>query len=272
MASFDFIEASVKGYEFVWRERAYLARAGFAVVFVKVACLLSVIVLGIQEQFLRQGLVMLPGYAVEGIFIAGLIRYVLYGENIFIWGKAFPAPKADRHILPYVGSMSRRQCIHVGALLYILIKVCELAFTGSVMDYAVMLDSSLEHKSEAAPTVASAFLVLLILWAVVWSFRLFWLYIPGAMGLSVLGFLKRIAGLNSSIYMIATWLMCFLPVLMLFLLGLNLIELLFAGGGAPYVLFNALFRAVFDVFAICLQAVAMTYGFNEILSRAPTKK
>lgn len=265
MASFDFIEAAVRGYEFVWRHKGYLARVAFPVVFVKIACVLAVVTLGLQDMYLRQGIVLLPGYVVEALFMVGLIRYALYGESIFIWGRSVPSENPPTSIIPSVGSMSRVQCVQAGVAVYLLSVVVLLAATGVIMDYAQTVDPSMVKSSETPPTFAGGFVILAILSASVWMFRLFWLYIPVAMGASLFGFVRRIRGMSSSFYMIGTWLMCFLPPMVVYAFGLQILAAIFPQGTEGFVIGRAIFQAIFDVTVVSLQVTAMTYGFTEIL-------
>lgn len=273
MASFDFIEAAVKGYEFVWRERKYLARVAFPVVFVKVACLFAVISFGVQNMYMLQGLVLFPGYVVEALFMIGLIRYALYGENIFIWGRSFPSENPPKSSIPMVGRLTRAQCVQAGVAVYLLMIVFVLSFTGSIMDYAETLEKNMESGGGTAiPTVLGGIIVMSILAFGIWSFRLFWLYIPIAIGVSISGFLRVIKGLESSVYMIGTWLMCFLPPLVLFGVGMQLIVSIFPEGSEGFIILSSVFRAITDLVVTAIQVAAMTYGFTEILFGSDKKE
>ncbi len=267
MASFDFIEASVRSYEFIWRERRYLARVAFPVIFVKIACLLAVITFGAQDMFLRQGLIMLPAYVVEALFMVGLIRYALYGEDIFIWGRSFPSRNPPDPIIPNVTSRSRSDCIQAGVAIYILSVLALLCFFGFFMDYAHNVDprSVSIQDTESPPTLAGGLIILTFLAASVWMFRLFWLYIPAAIGVSITGFLRHIGGMTSSVYMIGAWLMCLLPPMVILGVGLQIISSIFPEGSDGFVIMSSVFRAVFDVLVVSLQVAALTYGFTEIL-------
>lgn len=265
MASFDFIEASVRSYEFIWRHKKYLARVAFPVIFVKVACLLAVVTFGAQDMFLRQGLIMLPAYAVEALFMIGLIRYLLFGENIFIWGKSFPAPNPPKPLISDMSSRSRTDCIQAGVAIYLLCSVVHLCFSGLMLDYAQGLDPRAVSDTESPPSLAGGVLVMAIMAAAIWLFRLFWLYIPAAMGVSITGFMRRIAGITSSAYMIGAWLMCFLPPMVILFVGLQMIVSIFPEGTDGFVIASSIFNSVFTVIVASLQIAAMTFGFTEIL-------
>ena len=282
MASFDFIDASARGYAFIWEERGYLARVAIPVLFVKIVCLLCVFVLGLQDQFARQGFVLLPSHILEAVFVVGLIRYALYREAIFIWGKMVPVPPTDQKYEPYKGVMSRKQCVQGGIVMYVLLMVIFLGMTsiayestkGSVnMDVPQISVGPSEVAALPAPvegnglsSLTNAAVLFAIIATFVWVFRFFWLYIPIAMGISLRGFLKRISGMQSSIFMIATALVCFLPLIVFFMISMQIFSGIFADGSAGNILVRAILESVAGLTILSVQVVAMTYGFVEILS------
>ena len=282
MASFDFIDASSRGYAFIWEERGYLARVAIPVLFVKIVCLLCVFVLGLQDQFARQGFVLLPSHILEAVFVVGLIRYALYREAIFIWGKMVPVPPTDQKYEPYKGVMSRKQCVQGGIVMYVLLMVIFLGMTsiayestkGSVnMDVPQISVGPSEVAALPAPvegnglsSLTNAAVLFAIIATFVWVFRFFWLYIPIAMGISLRGFLKRISGMQSSIFMIATALVCFLPLIVFFMISMQIFSGIFADGSAGNILVRAILESVAGLTILSVQVVAMTYGFVEILS------
>ncbi|PCJ99118.1 MAG: hypothetical protein COA45_06665 [Zetaproteobacteria bacterium] len=278
MASFDFIDASARGYSFVWQERGYLARVAVPVLFVKIACLLAVFVLGLQEQYARQGLVLLPAYIVEAVFVVGLIRYALYREAIFIWGKMVLVPPSDKEYEPYQGRLSRKQCVQGGIVMYILLMVVVLGITAVVQDNANLMAanvpsetmsssvSAMQEEGRGLSSFINAAVIFAMLAAFTWLFRLLWLYIPIVMGCSPRVFLHRISGMQSSVFMIATSLLCLLPLMVFFMMGAQMFAGAFAEGSAGDILFQVILQSVMALIITCVQVVAMTYGFVEILS------
>lgn len=273
MASFDFVDASAKGYSFVWQERGYLARVAIPVLFVKVVCLLGVFVLGLHEQYVRQGLVLMPGHIIEAVFVVGLIRYALYGEAMFIWGKRVPVPPSDIKHVPYQGWMSRKQCVQGGIVMYILLKVVSIGFSAAVLDNLTgQAMPSPPVDGQSIPPLFGAIILFAVFAAFIWVFRIFWLYIPIVMGVSVRGFLKRISGIQSSVFMIATWFMCFLPLIVILALGIQMFSGLFAQGSAVHILVRSILEGAAEIGIISVQVVAMTYGFREIILGKKSRK
>ena len=269
MASFDFIEASVKGYDFVWTKRDYLLLVAIPVLFVKVACLLGVFVLGVQKQFLLQGLVLLPGIIIEAIFIIGLIRYYLHREPIFIWGKTIQPPEEEKQNTPsYSGYYSKRQCYQAGIASYILIKVIHLAIVGLVFDISInspaeQIAESSEEKT-AAVALISSMLGFGMLAGIFWAFRLMWLYIPITIGFPATSFLKMAKGFNTSFYIIVTWLICFLPLVTFFIILMSIASGIFPPKSAALIISNYVIEALADIAMTSIQVIAITHGIRQI--------
>lgn len=275
MASFDFIDAAARGYDFVWQERKYLARVAVPVIFVKVACLLGIFVLGLQDNFARQGLVLMPGYIMEALFVVGLIRYALYREAIFIWGKPVPVPESKEEYASYKGPMSRKQCVQGGFVMYMLLTVVLLGFSAFFYDIARLNMQDMPVESAQLPlpaaggssfSIINTAILLIIISASIWAFRIFWIYIPIIMGHSVRDFLKLISGMQTSVLMIATALICFLPIVVVFMIIMQIFSGVFIEESAGHILIRAVIEGSIGLVIITVQAVAMTYAFVEVLS------
>lgn len=267
MASFDFIEAATRAYAFAWDEKKYLARVAFSAVFVKVICDLLIYLMGYEQQFLRQGLFMIPGFVVEALLIVGVIRYFLHGEPVFIWGRPFVPAHPRRALLPYLGSLSRIDCLRAGFAMYMLIVVLSLCFNGLWLDFFMNFEKEVlpEQVSNAQPNAAASILVLTLLAAFVWLYRVLWLYIPLAIGLSIKQFFQLTRGFETSFYMIALSLICAFPLLLLFYLGINVIQHTFSEGSVAFILTGAVMRSMFFVAVTVVQAVAMTVACSELI-------
>ncbi len=81
MSGFDIIEAAGNGYVTVWRERDWLLRLAAPVLFVKILCMGAVAILGIEENFISQAIVMLPAFFIEGWLAVHLVRLIVLGER-----------------------------------------------------------------------------------------------------------------------------------------------------------------------------------------------
>ena len=265
MASFDFVDAAAKAYEFVWRERAYISRVAIPVIFVKIACALMIFVLGLQNKYLLSGLIAMPAHVVEAIFIVGLIRYVLYRESMFVWGRTIPAPESDQKPLLYSDPMSRGRCLQAGFAFYLLIKVILLGFSGMMLDYSQTIDPAAQGEPPP-PTLWGALFFLSLLWLMVWSFRLLWLYIPVTMGFSFVKFMNKIKGFNISLSMFSAWFICYMPIIILLAGALNFAHLFVVDGTVTQILVDRFIEIIGDFILTILPMIAITYGVVEILS------
>ncbi len=265
MTGFDFINSASKGYEFIWQERKYLSHVVFPVFFVKIACLLAVYSFNVQDQYLLQGLISMPGFVLEAIFIIGLIRYFLYREPIFIWGKLIPPPKSD--IKPEVqsGYLTRKQCIKGGIALYLLMRIIEIVLLGvslETMPHSQPIEMSEEELMKISPAMTSLIIfTILIMFA--WLFRFFWLFIPIASGYPISYYLKKIPGIRISTGMIATWIICSLPLMTVFS---SIIQAISSGDDILSIISTAIIKAIAEIIIISVQVIAMTYGIYKILS------
>ncbi len=268
MGNFDFIEASVKGYEFVWTQRSYLMRVVVPVLFVKVACLLGVFVLHLQHDYLLQGLVMLPAYVVEALFCVGLIRYMLYGEPIFIWGKVVSVPESGVEAVPYSGYYSRLQCYQGGIAMFLLIKVM-LVLCLALMSVPASEPVEISGEPPEYPAgvyVLNAFIMFGFISALLWSVRLLWLYVPLVIGVPLKSFFKITKGMSFSFSVVLACLICALPLMtvfgVLFLISVEVLQESSANGIiVKYVIF-----AIADLVMIAIQTVAMVHGIRQIVS------
>ncbi len=275
MASFDFIEASSKALEFVWDKRAYLARVAVPVVYVKVACILMVFVMNAQQAYLLTGILTMPGVVLEALFVIGVLRFYLYNESIFIWGKATPVPEGREDVTPYRGPLTRLQSIQAAIAIYLLIKVVLTAIVNASLDYASKISEMKEAAPVAEPSDPSfAVFVIMALWItfLVWTFRFLWLFIPPTLGLSVRGVLKHIRGLESSVFMVAAWMTCVIPVGMVMMMSMGVGVSIFGEGTPATIVLNALLQAGFEVIILAVSAIAITYGFREMIYGKPEEK
>jgi len=266
MASFDFVDAAAKGYEFLWRERRYVSRVVIPVIFVKVACLLAVHMMGAEKQFLLSGLVLIPGFVLEAIFAIGLIRFLLYREPMIIAGSAVPEPEDHPPLARYMGKMSLSQAWQAGLAMYLLIRIVNVAFFGWAEEYKLFLDEQNFEPEPMGPNILGIIAMLGLLWGIVWTFRLLWLYIPLAMGIPFTKFLHRVRGLNSSFYMFATWFLCTLPLLVLYGALANIVMMVFEKGSGGFIVLDSIVLACIEVTMVALQVLAMTHGITEIMS------
>lgn len=283
MASFDFIEATSRGYEFSWYERSYLMRAAIPVIFAKLACVLVVRFMQVEDQNLLSGLIFMPAYIVEALFMISLVRYVAFREPLFEFSRVMGVGNESDPVLDEkvkgaeiqkkqsVYAFSREKMFKAGVVMYLLIKVVQLGLVGIILDYSKTLDPAV---SVPAPeqNVVSAIIVMIFTGSMLWALRLLWLYIPVALGHSVRGFMARIRGMMSSLSIFATWFVCYFPMGMLIYGIFMLSNFVLVPDSALQVLVHDIIRAFGETVVILVQVVAMTFGFIEVLTQHKIKK
>ena len=90
MAKFDFIESAAIGYRYVWRERYALLPLVSLPIAVKMGSYAAIYLMNIEQNVLRQGLVLMPAYLLEGFIAILVIRMAMFGEryhNLFQSGE-----------------------------------------------------------------------------------------------------------------------------------------------------------------------------------------
>ncbi len=267
MAKFDFIESSVRGYDFVWSEKSYLTRVAVPVVFIKMICWLTVYVLKIEDDLALQGLIFMPSYMVEALFCVGVIRYALYGESIMIWGRAQPVPEDGVQPKAYSGYYSKLQCYYGGIAIYCLIKVIYM-FMAAVLDSIPAPEPPADLDNRAAGSyVLSMFAMIGALSVMAWAFRLVWLYIPIAMGIPLQGFLRVIRGFQSSFYMLLLWLVCLLPIATVAGIAFIITASIFGDNMPASILVIYALTSIAEVVMIAVQTVAMTHAIKYIFKK-----
>lgn len=257
MALFDIVEATGRGYKVMWDERQYLLKIAAVPVLVKCVCLTAIVALGWEDQFLRQALVMLPSYFTDGWLLAHLVRFIFYGQR---WPFR-PSGRIDKD-LPVIED--RAQGIMKGTLVFVLIKYLLSGVTAAI--YAVAGTSMESPAQEGDPLML--FLACVALVVVIWAFRFLWFYIPAAINYSMTAFMIHLNGMSSSFYLIGTWILCFVPLLLVYGLIASMMI-------APYqevetLPFNVEFmlnilRALMDTSIGLLSTAGMAYGFKMML-------
>jgi hypothetical protein len=285
MASFDFVEASSKGYEFVWNARSYLLRAALPVILIRFVCILFVQFMKVEDQNLLSGLIFMPAYILEALYMVSLVRYVAFREPLFDFGRVVgingginPVPKGDVaeneagiQAAKNVSLFAKERIFKAGVAVYLLIKVIQQGLAGVILDYGNTLDPDVPLPPPEQ-NAASAFIVMGFTCIMLWVLRLMWLYIPVALGYSARGFLERIKGMMISLSIFATWFVCNFPVMIVFYGVFMVVNQVLVPESFLQVFVHDIIRASGETIVVLVQVVAMTYGFIEVLTQVSEKK
>jgi hypothetical protein len=189
---FDIVDTAVAGYGKVWAERHFIGRMAFIPFIIKALLLTLIIIFGLEAEFLRQALIMLPAYFAEGWLMAVIARLVFYDEKA-------------------MGRDAGKPYFMAGTLMYVLIKFLQ--------NGAMAIAHSTESFSRDSETSPGTFLLALALFSFsIWAFRFLWVYIPLSLDLSIETILRLFRGAWLSLYIIGTWLLCFVPFMLLLIL------------------------------------------------------
>ena len=256
MALFSITDAAKYGYATTWENRETIARHAMLPLMIKLGSLAAILLLGIEQNYLRQGLILLPSFFAEGFLVAFILKSILTGRDLNADPRTIDATIARN----LIASM----------IIYVLIKLMLSLTVGMTFLNMEQQAALIEQSTEAPPPDAAMFLsTLFMLGFSIWAFRFLWFYIPAALGESLSAFWVRINGFNSSLTMIGCWLLCFLPfgiammIYMQFVLGL----LPPPDGETPGQLAKLLVvigQGVIELAMVIVSSLAMAHGFQHI--------
>lgn len=252
----DFIEHGASAYRFVVQQHRIIYHMALIPFVVKLLGFILITILDINDNYLRQGLILFPSYLLEGWLIAKLIRFAVLGELLTL--------------LPEETDKKQRLISMKGAMIiYVLIKMV-MAFTAGSLMNAQEIVSTMETQN-TDPSAIGFFSAVAAVVFLIWSFRLIWIYIPVALGHSASEFLLRIRAFSSSISMFGTWLICFVPIAILMLMISQLLLSIFGGDiDSPSVVFEytiIVMQAFFELFIAMVSSLAMAFWVASVYKK-----
>lgn len=201
---FDIIETSGKAYIKAWEERRYLLRLALIPFLAKALFFGVAMIMGYEENILRKTLILLPAYFMEGWLIAHVARLVFFDER---WPIKLSG-NTEQDIL-YIAARGR--AVFAAIIIYVLINMGLIALA------APMLESQEEiamASQDSQPSLAIFLIVMAASVVVIWGFKFTFLHIPTAIDIPVKAYLKKLPGLQSSVYLLGAWLTCYVPFLL----------------------------------------------------------
>ncbi len=228
MAKFDIVESVGHAYRFLWSERRYLMRIALVPILVKLACDLTVELFNYDTVFIRQALVMLPSYFMDGWLLSHVVRFALFGQRWPFRAGGHNGGNNDVQLM-----QDRAQGLLTGTATYAATRFLSMGALTLVSKLVTPLAPAAGHAGAASDLKSGALLAsILLIFGGVWAFRVLWLFIAAAANVSMMGFLKRISGFATSFYMIGAWLIAFMPLLLASTLVTSVLILPFAAPGA----------------------------------------
>ncbi|MGH1399033.1 MAG: hypothetical protein ACRBCT_07455 [Alphaproteobacteria bacterium] len=262
MAKFDVMDATKYGYATAWGRRADIMRHVMTPLLVKIGALAAVLFLGLEQNYLRQGLVMLPAFFAEGFLVAYILRMVFLGDDI---------PRDVRAI-----DINTARDLVAGMIVYVLIKLALAFMVGMTLSQMDLQGAMLEGAAPDSagedvppPNMGTLLAPLFIFGFTIWAFRFLWLYIPVALGQRLDDFWERISGFKSSLPMFACWMMCLLPFGFGMMIYMNFVIGMFpvpegaeVSQGAKLLILMG--QAVIELAMIIVSSLAMAWGFKNL--------
>ena len=261
MKTFNFIEAAGRGYQFIWDQRRPLASLAVLPLGVKFGCVALIILLGLQDNYLRQGLLLLPGYFMEGWMVAMAIRLALFGEH---WLPGAQGLRAGDDV---------RRLVLGSAVFYTLIKV----FVTIAAAFLIMVSGFERGEPPPAEPAPGSFVALLTLAFVsVWIFRFLWMNVIIAMDVPLGPFTRKIMQVPLSLPMLALWMLCMVPGILI-LSGVSGLLAPMMSGMTPetpsisYVFLMSCAEALVELVIALVSGVAMAYAMRDFLFAGPDR-
>ena len=202
----DFIDCASAAYRFIWQNAGEIARLSLIVISAEIVFFALIKIMGLSDNHLRQGLLLLPIFFLEGWVILRVVMMAFLSA----------APK-----LIQTEDIPRN--LKAGMIAFVLTQLMLAFLIGFTMDGQTAIGADPEAVAKASePNMGMAFAMGLTTIFTIWAFRFVWLYLPILAGKDVFDFLDRIKGFGSSFKLLGIWILCFTPVMLFMILGSQL--------------------------------------------------
>ena len=257
---FNIVNAVRAAYLFLIAERNYLLRLAVAPVLIKLVCYVTALALGYEDNLLRMALILVPASLIEGWMLAHVIRLITLGQR---WPfQVTGDDEADIAVL-----QKRMHGVMGGLVSYALINILLAGLLAAMTMFAPV--APVDGAQPSAGDAGRAVMMLFAMGGLLWAFPLLWVYIPLSTSSDARAWLKDIRGMRFSLPMIGVWLLSYLPVAAVTMLGVNAILSPFPEGSVPA---GARFAAiilsvVLDTLKALIGTAAMTFALGDYHAR-----
>ncbi|MCB1532850.1 MAG: hypothetical protein KDJ35_08270 [Alphaproteobacteria bacterium] len=267
MGRFDFIESAASGYRFLMLQHELVGRMMLVPLLVKITSFVVITALALDDNYLRQGLMLIPSFFFEGWLVAQLARLAIFEEDVsaLLTGDR----RKDMEILH-----TRFRAVMAATLIYVLTKLV-ISFVSGL---ALQANGGYQNTAAAVEPSSGGFLAAFIaLGIAIWSFRYLWLYIPAALDYPMEDFLKRIRSFKVSVLMIATWMLCFIPLALMFMMISEVLVSIFPADASgevsmTYRYIMVCVQAVLELLITIVSSVAMAYGLSSFYKKGQKRR
>lgn len=261
----DVINSVDFGYRLAWAERRYLLQLAAVPLVVRLICLLAVVGLGWEQEYLRRALVMLPSFFTEGWMLAHLVRLIFHGQR-------WPFRSSGDRALDETLLMDRAYGVMAGTLFYVVIKFLTSGALALIlsMQNAARTELAVVAQTNADPNPVFFLAALVLMGLTLWGFRFIFLYIPAAAGISGQFIVRTRQGFLLSIQMLGVWMVCSIPFVMMTILFLSvLIPPVPAGADVPLAtsMVFVLLEVVSETLIAIVSTAAIAAGLRNMIEK-----
>ena len=262
MASFNIFSATKEGFQFVANNQKLIFRLGSIPILVKFICLVTSYHLGLEENALRKGLILFPAYLLEGYLICTLLRIAIFRHEAII-----QPPGAES----YEHYKRRAADIQAGAIVYTLLKMIVAFIVGML----VVMAAPMQPEQSGEGGFTSFLVAVFFIGAMIWAFRLLWLYVPVTFGYSMRQYMHKIQGFSFSFHLFSVWIMALLPFALFFLVLSDVLKVFVVHNpddpsGALIILLLAL-QSVLEMMLMIVASVAIGRGVMDVFNDTNNK-
>lgn len=263
--SFDLVTSVGKAYQLVWAERQYLLRLALVPFLAKLVLFaIAYSTMSGDTNLWRMSLIMTPAWIVEGWMLAHFVRLILLKQR---WPFQ---PTGDREQdLPVL--QTRYRGVMAGAVAFALTQLLVAGWFAVLITFVpVDLDAP---ASQAELTPQAAVIACLLFGLALYAFRFLWLYVPAAVGADLRFSAIRLAqGLMISFRLLAVWLLCAVPVMVVMQVILGVALMIAGPDNAASVgsVVSVVAKVILDIVKNLLCAAAVAIAFRSIFGAERT--
>jgi hypothetical protein len=261
---FDLIDAATFGYSAVWAERLYLLKLVLVPIIIKFTSMMIILSQGFEKDVLTQGLILIPATLTEGWLLAQFLRTLIKQERWPIMLDAEPDQKTLSALL------LRARGIVACCLVYVLLMLFTYTFK---YGYELLVANNVIPSGAddtTPPDIRMMIIAVMGLGFALWSFRLFWIYIPFSVLVKPLEYLKFLGGFGASFKMLGLFLICMVPTLVVTTIVSSLVLAPFQSDDLKPIgtFLIILLGTVAEILVALIVTAAMAWSFRDLLPRA----
>lgn len=259
----DILGLTSKAYRFLIEERQYLARIALVPAVVKLICGAAVAALGYDMNFIRQALIMLPSYFLDGWLVAHVARFALFGQRWpFRETAGTDRSKGVIHVI-----RDRAVGVMAGTVMYVTVSFLGMGCFAALYLYGWLPRAVTPDATKDMRGIATLFAVTLLLQG---TRQLFFIVASANVGLR--RFFRQPLRLLAVVPLMLLWLTCALPVVFLLVFVVTLVAAPMAGpegfnqAGPAFLLITC--WALIDTIVDILASFAAAQGLKPYLAKS----